>query len=222
MPRPAVLFVFWMVALNAAEPESVVIGFDSDAPGSLPSGWAQAMTKKGSSPRWEVLRDPTAPSAPNVLAQLSVDRMAGRFPLAIYERASIRDGELSVRFKPVSGQVDQAAGVVWRYRDPNNYYIVRANALEDNVVLYKVQNGERISIPPKDMPSRSYGVKHTIPKRSWSELKVVFIRNAATIYLDGAKLFEAEDDTFPDSGKIGLWTKADSVTYFDNFEFRSK
>jgi hypothetical protein len=107
------------------------------------------MTHKGGPPKWEVFEDNSAPSKPNVLAQVSNDRTAGRFPLAIWDRASVKDGVLTVKFKAVSGGVDQGAGLVWRYRDANNYYIVRANALEDNVVLYKVENGERRSLAPK-------------------------------------------------------------------------
>jgi hypothetical protein len=101
-----------------------------------------------------------------VFGQLSTNRTAGRFPLAIWDHASIKDGTLQVKFKAVSGIVDQAAGLVWRYRDPGNYYIVRVNALEDNVVLYKVQNGERVSLAPKGAVSNAYGVKHKVPKQT--------------------------------------------------------
>ena len=108
-------------------------------------------------PRWEILKDDSAPSKPNVLAQVSKDATGGRFPLAVYEKASVKDGTLSVKFKAISGSGDQAAGLVWRYKDPDNYYIVRANALEDNVVLYKVEKGERIALAPKGTPSKTYG-----------------------------------------------------------------
>jgi hypothetical protein len=122
------------------------------------------MTHDGGAPRWEIVRDESAPSPPYVFVQLSQDRTAGRFPLVIWERASIVDGSVTVAFKTVDGAVDQAAGIVWRYEDPNNYYIVRANALEENVVLYKVENGIRQSIVPKGLPSRSYGVKRHCPR----------------------------------------------------------
>ena len=130
------------------------------------------MTHSGGPPKWAVLKDSSAPSLPNVLAQSSNDTTAGRFPLAIWDKTSLKDGALSVKFKAVSGTVDQAAGLVWRYRDANNYYIVRANALENNVVLYKVQNGERLSLAPKGAVSNAYGVKHSIPKQTWSTLSV--------------------------------------------------
>lgn len=214
----------WLVLLTVGVvyAASQTISFDTDVAGRLPVGWSAGLTKAGGAPRWEVLRDPSAPSLPNVLAQVSQDRTAGRFPLAIYDAASIRNGMVSVRFKPVSEQVDEAAGLVWRYRDPNNYYIARANALENNVVLYKVQNGERTSIAPKDLPSRSYGVKHVVPKNTWSELMVTFSGGSAVVYLNQQRLFETADDTFPNAGKVGLWTKADSVTYFDDFRFVAK
>ena len=194
-----------------------VIRFDGDVPGKLPKGWSVAMTHDGGSPQWQIVRDETAPSPPNVLAQTSQDKTAGRFPLVVWGGTSVRDGEVSVAFKTVSGTIDQAAGLVWRYQDQNNYYIARANALENNVVLYKVENGTRLSIAPKGMPSRAYGVKREIPRERWNTLKVVFNGNSFHVFLDGEHLFEVEDKTFEAGGKTGLWTKADSVTYFDNF-----
>ena len=210
--------LFGWAAVAAAE----TINFDSASPGSLPSGWASAMTHSGGAPQWEALKDDTAPSKPNVLAQTSNDRTSGRFPLAVLEKSNFKDGELRVRFKPVSGQVDQAAGLVWRYRDENNYYIVRANAREDNVVLYKVEGGKRTSLAPKGTPANTYGVKHKVPSQTWSTLGVTFHGNLFTVFFDGQKLFEVEDSTFTGAGKVGLWTKADSVTYFDDFEFGPK
>jgi hypothetical protein len=194
------------------------IDFDNATVGAVPAGWMIAMTHTGGAPRWEVLKDDSAPSKPNVLAQVSTDRTAGRFPLAIWDRASLKDGTLTVKFKAVSGTVDQGAGLVWRYRDPNNYYIVRANALEDNVVLYKVQNGQRVSLAPKGAVSNSYGVKHRVPKQTWCTLSVGFHGNLFTVSLDNQKLFDVEDSTFAGTGKTGLWTKSDSVIYFDDFQ----
>ena len=194
-----------------------VIRFEADTPGTVPRGWSVAMTHNGGAPRWEIVRDESAPSPPHVLAQLSQDRTAGRFPLAIWDRTSVVDGSVSVAFKTVDGAVDQAAGIVWRYQDPNNYYIVRANALENNVVLYKVENGVRLSIAPEGLPSRSYGIRHDIPRGLWHNLRIDFHGGSFVVVLNGEKLFEAEDRTFAESGKTGLWTKADSVTYFDEF-----
>ena len=199
-----------------------VVGFDNSVPGKLPTGWTVAMTHDGAPPRWEIVRDQSAPSPPYVLAQVSRDSTAGRFPLAIWDATKIRDGEVSVVFKTVDGAVDQAAGIVWRYQDPNNYYIVRANALENNIVLYKVENGIRLSIAPKGLPSRSYGVKRQIPKGQWNTLRIAFTDSSFTVFLNGERLFETEDRTFTQAGKTGLWTKADSLTYFDEFTILEK
>lgn len=208
--------------LGAPAVQGEVIRFDRTPPGSVPPGWTLAMTHSGGAPKWEVVRDDSAPHSPMVFAQVSRDQTAGRFPLAIWDRATLRDGEVSVAFKAVDGEIDRAAGIVWRYRDPNNYYIVRANALEGNVALYKVEAGVRVSIAPKGLPSRSYGVKHTIPASRWNTLRVVFKRNLFTAFLNGERLFDAEDQTFKEAGKIGLWTKADSVIHFSDFEFEGK
>jgi hypothetical protein len=175
------------------------------------------MTHSGGAPKWQVIEDATAPSKPNVLAQLSSDSTAGRFPLAICEKMTFQNGDLSVKFKAVSGSVDRAAGLVWRYRDENNYYIVRANALENNVVLYKVQGGSRTSLAPRGLPSKAYGVKHKVPAGVWNTLRVSAQGDLFTVFFNGEKLFEVQDASFSGSGKAGLWTKADSVTYFDDF-----
>ena len=196
---------------------SEVIRFDNCVPGKLPSGGTAAMTHDGAAPRWESVRDESAPKPPNVFAQLSGDRTAARFPLAIWDGAAVRDGEVNVAFKVVEGAIDQAAGIVWRYQDANNYYIVRANALENNVVLYKVEKGVRLSIAPQGLPSRSYGVKHEIPRRQWNTLKISFKDGSFTVFLNEERLFATEDRTFTNAGKTGVWTKADSITFFSNF-----
>ncbi len=219
MKRVALLF---LVSVAAAFGSTQTVNFDSAAVGSVPAGWTVAMTHTGGAPKWEVIKDETAPSKPNVLAQVSDDKTGGRFPLAIFDQANFADGSLSVRFKAVSGSVDQAAGLVWRYRNPDNYYIVRANALEDNVVLYKVEGGKRSSLAPTGTASNTYGVKHKVPKNTWCTLKVTFQGKSCAVFFNGTQLFEVEDATFADAGKVGLWTKADSVTHFDDFQIESK
>lgn len=205
-------------ALGTASLSAQVIRFDDAAAGSIPGGWSAGMTHKGGAPKWEIVRDPSAPSQPNVLAQTSKDATGGRFPFAVYDGVMVKDGSVSVRFKAISGNVDQAAGLIWRFRDADNYYIVRANALEDNVVLYKVEKGERISLAPKGMPSRTYGVKHSVPKQTWNTLKVEFKGSSFAVFFDGQKLMDVDDPTFSSGGKLGLWTKADSVIHFDDFQ----
>ena len=148
--RPIVMTLL----LGAATLSAEMINFDSSAAGSAPDCWSLAMTHDGGAPKWETLTDPTAPSSPNVLAQTSNDPTNGRFPLAILDAVTTASGKVSVKFRPISGEVDQAGGLVWRYKDENNYYVVRANALENNVVennvvLYKVEGGKRSSLAPK-------------------------------------------------------------------------
>ena len=189
--------------------------FDSETRGQVPAKFHGALTGVGSLGEWEVRADETAPSPPNVLAQLSPEKTSYRFPLAIADEGSFKDLDLSVRFKPVSGSEDQAAGVVWRYRDADNYYIVRANALENNVVLYKVENGKRDDLPLRG-EGRTYGKKANVPSQQWSELRVLVTGNLFEVFLNGEKLYEVEDETFKEAGKVGLWTKADSVTHFDD------
>jgi hypothetical protein len=208
--------------LTAAAAAAIVFNFDSSQPNQVPKGWSVSMTGQAAPPKWEIVRDESAPSSPYVLAQVSTDRTSGRFPLVIHEASRLKDGEVEVRFKPIAGERDRAAGIVWRYRDENNYYIVRANALENNVVLYKVENGKRSSLAPKGHPPDTYGVKHTVPTSKWSSLSVTFDGPLFTVNFDGKKLFEVEDGTFTEAGQVGLWTKADSVTHFDDFRFESR
>ena len=174
------------------------------------------MTHSGAAPKWEVIKDPTARSQPYVLAQLSADDGGNRFPLAVMNSPVFRNGEVSVRFKPVSGKEEQAAGLVWRYRDENNYYLARANALENNVAVFRVENGRYLPLSPRGMP-HGFGVRHTVVPNQWAILKVAFKGPLFSVFYDHRRLFTVEDDTFDGSGRVGLWTKADSVTYFDDF-----
>lgn len=210
----------WMILACSASAQRIT--FDSAKPGGAPLDWTVAMTHEGGPPKWEILPDPSAPSKPYVLAQTSTDKTSARFPLAIYKKASFTNGSLSVRFKAVSGERDQAAGLVWRYKDPDNYYIVRANALEDNVVLYKVEGGKRLSLEPKGTPSKTYGVKQKVPNQTWNTLKVSFEGAHFEVFFNASRIMEVEDTTFAAAGQVGLWTKADSVTYFDDFQVEKK
>lgn len=198
-----------------------VIGFDWDEEGKAPKGFIFGLTGKGKPGAWVVKKDSTAPSAPNVLAQTDADPVSYRFPLCVYEAFTAKDVDLSVKYKPVSGQEDQAAGIVWRYQDQDNYYIVRANARENNVVLYKVEKGIRTDLPLVGK-GRTYGVRTKIPSGEWGILRVVVAGSHFEVYSNGVKLFDVEDTTFPMAGKVGLWTKADSVTLFDDFTFSGK
>ena len=193
------------------------IDFNKDKAGEPPKGFSTALTGQGKAGVWVVTKDDASPNQGNVLAQTDADATGYRFPLCVHDGVTAKDADISVKFKPVSGKKDQAAGIVWRYRDKDNYYIVRANALENNVVLYKVQNGKREDLPVKG-EGRTYGKKATVPKNQWSELRVTAKGNLFTVWLNGQKLYEVEDATFTEAGKVGLWTKADSVTYFDDLK----
>ncbi len=185
--------------------------FDHDPPGKIPQGFTSALTGQGSIGEWVVVKDPDAPSRPNVLAQTSQDKTDYRFPLLFAEGTWYKDVALSVKFKTISGTVDQAAGLVFRLKDKDNYYIVRANALEDNFRLYHVVNGKRVQFA---------GANLKVTPQTWHEIKVEARGNELKCYYDGQLRITAKDNTFQDAVKIGLWTKADSVTYFDDLTAR--
>ena len=192
------------------------VGFDGQKAGERPAGFTCALTGQGRAGTWSIAQDPTAPTPPNVLAQTDEDATSYRFPVCVLDAVSARDVDLSVRFKPVRGTKDQAAGLVWRYRDKDNYYVVRANALEANVVLYKVEGGKRTDLKPKGAGRLAYGKKASVVAGSWGLLRVVVRGNLCEVYLGSDKLLEVDDSTFATAGKVGVWTKADSVTYFDD------
>jgi hypothetical protein len=185
------------------------VSFDADAIGSAPAGWTVAKTGSGD-PKWTVEEDATAPSKTRVVKQ------SGRatYPLLLKNETSVKDGFVEIRFKAIAGSEDRAAGIVSRAKDADNYYVVRANALEDNVVLYKTVNGVRSAL---DIVGRKggYGVEVSVPSDRWLALRVEFKGNRFRVLYNGKQLFEVEDSTFSDAGKVGLWTKADSVTLFD-------
>ncbi len=200
-------------APQQASGKQLIYNFDTDSVGQLPAKFHSARTGQGSESTWTVMADPTAPSKPNVVSQSSTDKTDYRFPLLIADEGSFRDLNLSVKFKTVSGSVDQAGGLVFRLKDPNNYYIVRANALEDNYRLYHVVDGRRRQFA---------GANFKVTAGVWHELRVEALGNKFSCYYDGAKKIDATDDTFKDAGKVGLWTKADSVTSFDDLQVTAK
>ena len=190
-------------AATAAHAETV--NFDRDSPGSLPMAWEQGVTGRGS-PKWAVAQDESAPSQPNVFRQSGV----GAFPWAVRRGTSIEDGFVEVRFKALAGKEDQAGGLVWRWKDGNNYYVARANALENNVSLYYTQGGKRITIKYVDAP---------VPPKVWHTLRVEFAGSRVAVSLDGKRYIDVQDEHIKGAGAVGLWTKADSVTAFDDFTY---
>jgi hypothetical protein len=183
---------------------------------ALPKGWETGITGKGAA-KWEIVGDDTAPSHSNVLKQSG----EATFCWAAKTDERIKDGFVEVKFKPLSGKEDQAGGIVFRFQDANNYYIVRGNALEDNVVLYKTVQGKRSSLQVKGR-TFGYGLDTKVPKGKWSTLRVEFHGNLFTVHFNGKRLFQVEDKTFTEAGGVGVWTKADSVTVFDDFSFGTK
>jgi hypothetical protein len=181
--------------------------FDKDRPGAVPSGWECGVTGRGD-PRWAVEADKSAPSTPNVLRQSG----SGSFPWCVKKAVSITDGFVEVRFKPQSGDEDQAAGVVWRWKDGDNYYVARGNALENNVSLYYTTAGRRNTIKYVDAP---------VPANVWHTLRVEFLGKRIKVLLDGKAYIEQEDGHIAGGGRVGVWTKTDSVTAFDDFSYGS-
>ena len=186
-------------------PLAATISFDHDVPGAFPAGWRSGVTGRGS-PIWAVEADATAPSKPNVLKQSG----SGTFPWCVRPDASLTDGYVEVKFKPISGSEDQAGGVVWRFKDGDNYCVARANALEDNVSLYYTQNGSRKTIKYVDAP---------VLRNMWHTLRAEFSGKRIRVILDGKPYIELEDDHIAGTGAVGVWTKADSVTLFDDFSY---
>jgi hypothetical protein len=195
---------------------AIEMTFATDPVGRTPAGWTATKTGTGD-PKWTVEADPTAPSKSQVV------RQSGRatFPLLLKDGTSVKDGFVEVRFKALSGSEDRAGGVVWRAKDADNYYVARANALENNVVLYKTVDGRRSSL---EIVGRrgGYGVDVPVPANQWHTLRVEFAGTRFAVVFNGRRLFEVDDASFRDAGMVGLWTKADSVTVFDGFQYDGK
>jgi len=204
--REACIAAATIFATSAAFAET--INFDADALGALPASWRQGVTGKGT-PKWAVQPDASAPSKPNVLQQSG----SGAFPWCVMPETAVENGFVEVRFKPISGKEDQAGGVIWRWKDGDNYYVARANALENNVSLYHTTAGRRITIKYVDAP---------VPRNVWHTLRVEFSGKRIKVALNGKTYIELEDAHIAGPGAVGLWTKADSVTSFDDFSYGSR
>lgn len=173
--------------------------------GTAPTGFKFARTGQGGLGQWTIVSDATA-FADRVIEQSSADRTDYRFPLAIYDPVVAKNIDVSVRFKPVAGRIDQAGGIAIRVLDADNYYVARANALEDNVRFYRVVKGRREQID---------GANTKVTGNVWHTLGLKAEGERFTVEFDGKTLFTASDKTFAGTGKIALWTKSDSVTRFD-------
>ena len=177
-----------------------------------PPGFTEALTGQGEAVSWRVLEDPSAPAG-RVIAETSRDTADYRFPLCIYDGLSAQNVDVTIRFKPVDGSVDQAGGIVARFLDSGNYYVVRANALEDNVRLYKVVNGVRRQIAGNNLK---------VAPAVWHTLSLRIEGDAIEVSFNGASLIQIRDQTFSGSGKVGIWTKADSLTHFAEIDIEPR
>ena len=196
------------VAMTTGLATADTVNFDDMKTGAPPPDWTATQTGSGTA-KWAVGKDDSAPSKPNVLKQSG----QATFPVCIKNDTSLKDGFVEVKFKPVAGKEDQAGGVIWRAQDANNYYISRANALEDNVTIYHTINGKRVAFK---------NINTKVTSGVWHTLRVDFKGNKFTVTFDGNKVIEATDESFANAGKVGVWTKADSVTLFDDFTYGGK
>jgi hypothetical protein len=194
-----------------AQPARSAISWADIQTGKLPDNFATARTGKGAAGEWQVVDDKTVPSG-RAFAQVSADKTDYRFPLAIYQGTAAANVDVTVRFKAVGGQVDRAGGIVVRLTDPDNYYVVRANALEDNVNFYRVVKGTRSQIK---------GISIKVSSDAWHTLGIQAEGDHFSVSFDGKPLFTVNDRTFTNAGKVALWTKADSVTHFDALTIRT-
>jgi Domain of Unknown Function (DUF1080) len=192
---------------------SFTYNFDSEKAGDMPSKFHGIRTGPGAPGQWVVVPEPSAPSRPNVVAQNSADPTDLRLVLLVGDEGSFKDFDLSVKFKTVSGEVDRIGGLVFRLKDANNYYVAQVNALEDKYRLYHVVAGKKHPFA---------GANFAVSSGEWHELRVECIGDKIICYFDRVKKIEATDETFRDAGKVGIWTKADSVTYFDDLRVVAK
>jgi hypothetical protein len=202
----AIAAVVLGAAAIAEEKTMTTFNFDSDTPGQPPNGFQFGLTGKGRPGKWVVQTADDAPSGKNVLAQTDGDTTDDRFPIA-YTGPELKDLGLAVKCKPIAGKGDQGCGIIWRLKDTDNYYITRANALEDNVHLYHVVKGKRVRFEAWNGKVQS-GV--------WHDLAVDMVGDHIQVFYDGKKIIDAHDSTFSDAGKFGVWTKADSIIQFDD------
>jgi Domain of Unknown Function (DUF1080) len=200
-----------VVATAVLSADALKRDFEADAVGSSPAGFEFTRTGGGADGKW-VVRVEKGATTNHVFVQESADRTDYRFPVAVLKEGAHMDLALSVRARPLSGEVDQGFGLVWRYKDVDNYYVTRCNADEDNCTIYHTVGGQRRAF-------QSQNVK--VAKNTWHTLKVEATGNHFVVTYDGNKVLDAKDDTFKDAGKVGLWTKADSVIEFDDFTIES-
>jgi len=208
--RSLIKLTLCLILVSAFKPAfSATVDFDGQELGKIPKGWISGVTGKGQS-KWTIETDSTAPSPTKVLKQSA----EGKFPWCVVKNSSFTDGFVEVQFKAISGEEDQAAGLIWRWKDGDNYYITRANALENNISVYYMKNGRRHTLKyvnaSKDNP---------VSLNKWHTLRVGFVGINFKVLLNGEQVIDIEDEHIRGAGSVGLWTKADSVTSFDDFSY---
>jgi hypothetical protein len=211
------LMVLAATALWADESKQRTFHFSKDNIGKVPAGWKAEKTGKGEGSIWKVVEDDTAPSKAGYVLAQTAESPNNLFNVCVAEDTSYTDVELSVSFKPIAGKNDQGGGFVWRYRDNNNYYIARANPAGKkgtSFAVYKVVDGKRTALKSTSV--------YKIPVGEWHKLRTTMTGDHIECYLDGKKLLDAKDDTFPNAGKVGLWSKSDAQTHFDDFKVSGK
>jgi 3-keto-disaccharide hydrolase len=198
-----------VAAADAADEKAKTYTFAKAELGKVPTGWKAEQTGKGEGSVWKVAEDATAPSKSGFVLAQTAESPGPMFNLCVLGDSNLADVEVSVRFKAVEGVRDQGGGLVWRYQDANNYYVARMNPLEDNYRLYHVVAGKRTQFGGKE------GIK--VPAGEWHSLTVRMVGEKIECSLDGQKEIEGTDKTITKAGKVGLWTKSDARSRFDQF-----
>jgi hypothetical protein len=210
----AVLVVLLGVALAVADDKPPTLTFTKGDLDKVPTGWKADKTGKGDGSVWKVVADDTAPSKSGFALAQTAEGPTGLFNVCVLDDTKYKDVEAIVAFKAVKGKLDQGGGIVWRYQDADNYYVCRMNPLEDNFRVYKVVDGKR---------SKEFqNAEVKVPAGEWHTIKVKMEGERIECFLDGKKLLDVKDDSITKPGKVGLWTKADAQTHFDQFKVSGK
>jgi hypothetical protein len=201
-------------ALVWAEEKERTLNFGKADLGKVPAGWKADKTGKGDGSVWKVVADNTAPSKSGFVLAQTAESPGSMFNLCVADDTNFKDVEVSMAFKAVEGNKDRGGGIVWRYQDANNYYIARMNPLEDNFRVYKVVDGKR--------SAEFQNAEVKVPSGEWHVLKIKMVGDHIECFLDGKKHLDVKDGSITKAGKVGLWTKADARTYFDDFKVSGK
>jgi hypothetical protein len=198
------------------------VNFDSVQPGVVPPDWTFTSTHGGTPGRWEVRFDRSAPSRGNVLEQVAGTSGEYDFPVGVFDKVTCRDGDLSVKFRIDGGRMDRTVGLVWRYQDPNNYYLLHFSADEKNIVLFRVRGGRVEPVPVIGGRRGALGVAHDIRVGQWYVAKVEFRGTRIRVLFGNRRLFDADDSALAAPGKTGVWTRGRTTASFDDFRIDKK